>query len=75
MFTEFDRVIMEERSKFNKMVSDTLNKQHEEFCAELDKIVSDSIEESHRETENMLRENGFSEEYIQGIMGDNYIGI
>ena len=75
MFEEFDRVIMEEQEKFNKMVSDTLNKQHEEFCAELDKLVNDSIEESHRETEAMLRGNGFSEDYIKGILGNNYIGI
>ena len=75
MFEEFDRVIREEQSKFNTMVTETLNKQHEEFCAELDKLVSDSIEESHKKTEEMLRENGFSEDYIKGIMGDNYIGV
>ena len=75
MFEEFDRVIMEEQENFNKMIRDTLTKQHEEFCAELDKLVSDSIEESHKETEEMLRENGFSEDYIKGILGNNYIGI
>lgn len=75
MFEEFDRVIREEQSKFNKMVSDTLNKQHEEFCAELDKLVNDSIEESHKETAEMLRESGFSEDDIKKIMGDSYIEV
>lgn len=75
MFEEFDRVIREEQSKFNTMVTETLNKQHKEFCAELDKFVSDSIEESHKQTENMLREHGFTEDHIKRIMGDSYIGV
>ena len=70
MFEEFDRVIREEQSKFNTMVTETLNKQHKEFCAELDKFVSDSIEESHKQTENMLRKAGFSEEKITQMMSN-----
>lgn len=75
MFEEFDRIVAEEHDRFSTIVAEILNKQHEEFCAELDKIVNDSIEESHKETAEMLRESGFSEDDIKKIMGDSYIEV
>ena len=68
MFTEFDKMVIEEQNKFNRMVKETLEKDRKEKIDEFDKLVNESIEDSNKKTKETLLKMGFSEEKISQMM-------
>ena len=68
MFTEFDKMVIEEQRKLDQMVKDTLEKNRKEMIDEFNRVINDSIEDSKRKTKEKLLKMGFSEEKISQMM-------